>query len=349
MELTALKNRPVEWLKGGPEGDVVISSRIRLARNVAGYPFTSTASDEQKVQIEEFVRSALRSPEIDPSLNYVELGDIDALLRDLLLERRLISRQHAEADWPRAVAFDEVEQLSVLINEEDHVRIQFIRGGLRLTEAYREADRFDDLLATRIPFVYSPTYGYLTACPTNVGTGLRASVMLHLPGLSMSQEMEKAITLLDQENLALRGGYGEGAQGAGDFYQISNQATLGVCEDEIVEQVGSAAEELVSMERRARAGLRKNHPDDFRARIERAFRLLASASSISSQETLSLLSQIRMGVEMEVLGQASLQTLNDLFLLTLPAHLQTMEGRVLDSAVRDELRAVYLRDRLSSR
>jgi protein arginine kinase len=348
MNLANLQSRLVEWLRGGPEGDVVVSSRVRLARNVEGAPFVAQASEKERARVESVLRDALMAPDVEPALHYVELQQLDQLLLDLLLERRLISSQHAEADWVRGVAFDEAERVSIMVNEEDHLRMQFMRGGLRLEDAWEEADRFDDVLAEKIAYAFSPEFGYLTACPTNVGTGLRAGVMLHLPGLAMLQQMQRVIELSETNNLALRGVYGEGTHGAGDFYQISNQVTLGVSEDEILDSVTDAARELVVMERGAREDLRANHREEFRGRVLRAFRLLSSASAISSEETLSLLSQVKLGVELEVLDRTRPETVNDLLLLTLPAHLQTMNGRLLDTSVRNELRADYVKEKLAS-
>ncbi len=348
MNLSDLQSRLVEWLRGGPESDVVASSRIRLARNVAGFRFVGRGSATERAEVEALLRQALMEPDVRPALHYVELRNLDQLLVELLLERRLISSQHAEADWVRGVAFDQAERVSIMVNEEDHLRMQFMRSGLRLQEAYEEADRFDDVLAGKVTYAFSSERGYLTACPTNVGTGLRAGVMMHLPGLAMTQQFQHVVDLAQESSLALRGVYGEGTQGAGDFYQISNQVTLGVGEDEIVESVSEAAGKLVRMERAAREDLRANHPEEFRGRILRALGLLSSASAISSEETLSLLSQVKLGVEMKVLEQTPLETVNDLLLLTLPAHLQTMKGRPLDTSVRNEFRAHYVRDKLSS-
>jgi protein arginine kinase len=246
------------------------------------------------------------------------------------------------------VVFDDLEQTSVMVNEEHPLRIQFIRGGLRLAEVYEQAGRLDDLVAERVPFAYSAKYGFLTACPTNVGTGMRASVMLHLPAVVMSQEMDRVLGIATAQKLVLRGLYGEGTHGAGDFYQISNHVTLGTTEAEIVSAVADAAKKLVELERAARVNLRDKHRPELLNRIEHALHLLRSATTISSQEALSFLSQVRMGVELDLLHDTSMQTLNDLLLLTLPAHLQTMEGRTLDSSVRNELRANYVRDRLIS-
>jgi protein arginine kinase len=348
MDLANLKDRLVEWLRGGPEGDVVVSSRVRLARNLKGHRFVARASDEEREGIEKVLRAALLSPDGPAPLNYVELTGVSPLLRDMLLERRLISQLHADGDWVRGVAFDDKERLSVLVNEEDHVRIQSIRGGLRIEEAYEEADRFDDHLSEKVEFAYSADYGYLSACPTNAGTGLRASMMLHLPALAMAQRIEQVLQLSEEQGFVLRGGYGEGTHGAGDFYQISNQVALGKCEEDITLGVVSSGRQIIAMERQARQQLYRDSPREFRRHAERALELLCSAQTLSSQEALSFLSQVRMGVQMQVIEGAPAGGLDDLFLLTLPAHLQTIEGGPLDSAVRNELRAVFVRSKLSA-
>jgi protein arginine kinase len=348
MDLTFLKSKSVEWLQGGPEGDVVVSSRVRLARNIDGFPFVPRATERQRARIEELLHNVILSLDTQPSLEYVRVDKLEPLLRELLLERRLISTEHAEADWVRGLALDQAGQVSVMVNEDDHLRLQFMRGGFRLEEVYERADRFDDALAERIPLAFSDKYGYLTACPTNVGTGLRASLMMHLPGIVMAQEMDKVVEIARAAKLALRSVYGEGTHGAGDFYQVSNHVTLGPSEDEIIESVMSAGRKLVELERNARHSLYQSHPEEFQGRIRSALRLLRSVSTISSQEALSFLSQVRMGVEMGLLPETPRETLNELLLLTLPAHLQTMKGRLLDSSVRNELRASYVKGRLST-
>ncbi len=348
MDLTFLKSKSVEWLQGGPEGDVAVSSRVRLARNIDGFPFVPRATERQRARIEELLRNVILSLDVEPPLEYVRVDKLEPLLRELLLERRLISGAHAGADWVRSLALDRSGQVSIMVNEEDHLRLQFVRGGFRLEEAYEKADQFDDALSQRVPLAFSDKYGYLTACPTNVGTGLRASIVLHLPGIAMAQEMDKVVEIARAGKLTLRGVYGEGTHGAGDFYQISNHVTLGPSEDEILEAVAGAGRQLVELERTSRQGLYQAHPEEFRSRVETALRLLRSAAAISAQETLSFLSQVKMGVEMGLLPEGLREALNELLLLTLPAHLQTMEGRVLDSAVRNELRASYVKSRLST-
>jgi protein arginine kinase len=348
MDLKSLRDKPVEWLKGGPQSDVVVSSRVRLTRNIDGFQFVGRATDQQRARVEELLRNVLYASETGPPLNYFRLGQLNSLMVELLLERRLITREHAEASWVRAVAFDAAEQLSAMVNEEDHLVCQFVSGGLRLEQTYERADRFDDWLAERIPFAFSPHYGYLTASPTNVGTGLRATVLMHLPGIVMSQEMEEVVRLAQEHNLLLQGGYGEGTQGAGDLYQVSNRITLGLTEAEIIRAVRDGAEALVERERAARESLLGEHRTELRERVLRAFELLGTAGRLSSEEALNFLSQVRLGVVLDLVGGATMEQLNELFLLTLPAHLQTMEGKELDSSVRNELRASYLRKRLAT-
>jgi len=348
MDLTSLNNRSAEWLTGGPEDDVVLSSRVRLVRNIDGYPYISHCTARQMARIEELIHHVLSSLEADWPLNYVRLDELSALYRELLLERHLISQHLAEADWVSAVAFADGEQSCVIVNEEDHLRLHCTQGGLRLHDALRAADDLDDLLAERIPFAFSPRYGYLSASPLNVGTGMRASVMLHLPGLGMAHEMDRLIEIAQGADLVLRGVYGEGMHGAGDFYQMFNRVTLGMAEDEIAGRVEDAAKQVVELERSCRLSLYSSHPEQFMGRMQRAYELLCSAATLSSQETLSFLSQVRLGVEMDLLNGPELSTVHELLLLTLPAHLQTMEGGELDSTVRNARRADYVRSRFAT-
>ncbi|MCK4283004.1 MAG: protein arginine kinase [Candidatus Brocadiae bacterium] len=338
-----------EWLCGeGPENDIVISSRIRLARNIAGFSFLHGASVEERKRINDLLREKIHKAGIADDPIYYDLESANAIERAYLVERHLISRELAEAQGPRSVAVARDESLSMMINEEDHLRLQFLRGGLRLEEVYEQADQFDDVLSGAVRYAFSPKYGHLTACPTNTGTGLRASVMLHLPGVVMAQEMDRVIKIARGSKLAIRGVYGEGTHGAGDFYQVSNHVTLGLAEDEIINGVTEAATRLVALERTARLNLYNQHRKEFEKRIRHAFGLLCVASTISSQEALNLLSQVRMGVEMNLLAGTRIEALNDLFLLTLPAHLQTIRGEVLDSSVTDEVRASYVKSVLTS-
>ena len=348
MDLNELKTHVGEWLKGGPEGDVVVSSRVRLARNIAGYPFVPRASEQEIERIEELLSRKVQGCDLAPDVTYYRLDQMDHLKVEFLMERHLISRDHADADWVRGVAFGDGERVSVMINEEDHLRLQVMRGGLRLEELWEQMNELDDKLEAEIPFACSPKYGYLTACPTNAGTGMRASAMLHLPAIVLSQEMDSVIREVRDERLTLRGLFGEGTQGTGDLYQLSNQVTLGVEEEEIVEQVGEAASHVAGLERAARQRLHDKHKNEIHNRLSRARDLLLSAKMISSEEALHFLSQVRLAVEMNLMTGIPLEALNELFLLTLPAHLQTIEDRVMGSTERNKVRAKHIRQRLST-
>ncbi len=238
MNLDDLTHNSGEWLRGsGPESDIVISSRIRLARNLAAYPFTNRASSYQKAEIEAMLRERIAKLELDPKLAYVSVPGLTVLDRQLLVERQLISRELASAEGPRGVAVAPRESVSLMVNEEDHLRLQVMRSGLSLDEAWQEIDRIDDLVEERVAYAFSEEFGYLTACPTNVGTGMRASVMLHLPALEYTKQIEKVFRALQKINLAVRGLYGEGSRASGDFYQISNQVTLGKSETTILAEI----------------------------------------------------------------------------------------------------------------
>ncbi len=342
-----LQDNVGEWLRGGPEDDVVLSTRVRLARNIAGYPFLSRASPQQIARIEELLHEKILSCRFRERMNYYRLNELDPLLRQLLVERHLMGRDHAEASWVRGLAFCADEHLSLMVNEEDHLRMQAVCGGLQPRRAFEEVCEVDDALAEVIPFAFSARYGYLTACPTNVGTGMRASVMVHLPALIMTREMDKVIEMSRRLKLALRGLYGEGTRGSADLYQISNRVSLGVKEEKILAEVSRAAGGVMSLERNARENLLREDRSALQGRIERALELLREASMISSEETLHLLSQVRMGVHMSLVKGVGLKELNELLLLTLPAHLQTIEGKRVERLKRNELRAARLKEKLS--
>lgn len=336
-----------EWLRGGPEDDVVISSRVRLARNIAGYPFIAGGNAAEIARIEELLRGKLIPCGCRYGLTYYRLDQLEPLLRQLLVERHIIAGDFAEAPWVRGVAFGPDERLSLMINEEDHLRMQVVCGGFQLEQALKEVSEVDDALADQIPFAFSARYGYLTACPTNVGTGLRASVMAHLPALVMAKEMEKVLEMAQRFHLTLRGLYGEGTHGSADFYQISNRMSLGLREEQILGRVSQAVGELMTLERDARGGFLGQDRPKLQDRIGRALDLLGTASTISSEEALHLLSQVRMGVRMGLVQQVDAKALNELLLLTLPAHLQTIEGRQVSRLERNELRACHLKERLA--
>lgn len=352
MDIDELTNGSGEWLRGsGPESDIVISSRVRLARNLADYPFLSRATESDRAAIESNLGaciSNLKETELlDNQTMYVSLSNLEQLDRQFLVERQLISRELAEASGARAVVIDPAERYSLMINEEDHMRLQVMQSGLNLPSAWERINDLDDRIEAEVTYAFSDRLGYLTACPTNVGTGIRVSVMLHLPALVITRQIEKVFKSLQKINLAVRGLYGEGSQAMGDFYQISNQITLGLTEEELIGKVSDIVPVLIDYERQARDFLIRESHETLHDRVSRAFGILRTAQTISSEETMHLLSSVRMGVNLGLIGDVEIPTLNKLFIHTQPAHLQKISGAPLDSAGRNVERATYLRRQLT--
>ncbi|MDB5300790.1 MAG: putative phosphotransferase [Phycisphaerales bacterium] len=348
MKLSDLTNHAGEWLRGsGPMSEIVISSRIRLARNVTGFPFLTRCTRHQRQALEQKVRETILAADLSSQVLYVDLENAPDMDRQLLVERHLISKPHAGAEGARGVAIAENETLSVMVNEEDHLRIQCLRSGLQLEEAWEQINKVDDKLEAALDWSFHPRFGYLTACPTNVGTGIRVSVMLHLPALKLTGEIEKLFRAAKDMKLAVRGLYGEGTEATGDFYQISNQTTLGKSEDDIISDFKHAiVPKIIEWEQHARRTLRDDRTVQLDDKVGRALGLLRSARLIASEETLLLLSHLRMGVHLNRVKDIDLRTINELFLLTQPAHLQRIQGRKLEGDVRRAVRADYIRQRL---
>src|SRR6478672_9858448 len=341
MNLDSLIPSTGEWLRGtGPEADVVVSTRIRLARNLAAFPFTNRASQHQKAEIEALLRDRIAKLEHQPPLQYVHVAGLP------LLDRQFISREMANGDGPRGVAFDERESASLMVNEEDQLRLQVMRSGLDLDGAWQDIDRVDDLLEQKVSYAFSDEFGYLTACPTNVGTGMRASVMLHLPALGLTKQIEKVFRALQKINLAVRGLHGEGSRAFGDLYQISNQVTLGKSEPKILNEIREVIQTILQYERQARAALLKERKQDEQNRVARAIGTLGSATMITSEETMELLSAVRLGIHLHLLDDLPPTTVNQLFIHTQAAHLQKLMGQPLDGEERNAARAKYLKAKL---
>jgi protein arginine kinase len=372
MKLTDLSSDINEWFSGsGPLADIVISSRIRLARNLAGYKFLNRCSTDEKSEILKKLRDVLMSLDLGDKIFYISVDKAPPLNRHFLMERHLISRHHAFGKGPRGVVIAQKEFFTAMINEEDHLRIQVLKGGLQLSECAEQINHIDDMIEQKVSYAFSPRYGYLTACPTNLGTAIRVSVMLHLPALKITGQIDKFYNAARDMNLAVRGLFGEGTEAAGDFYQISNQMTLGVSEADIITEFeNSVIPEIVDYENAARSQLLSEQIDLLDDKISRAVALLRNAHLISSQEALFLLSHLRLGLNMresmgasspaiDTLGTLSKQggrtdktdglsiaTINRLFMLTLPAHLQLNYGKTLDATHRDALRAQIIRSAL---
>jgi protein arginine kinase len=348
MNLDSLLPNLGEWLRGtGPESDVVVSTRIRLARNLADYPFTNRASNPQKAEIVGRAKEAIAKADLPYQLEYFDVPSMPALDRQFLVERQLISRELAAVlDGPRGAAFDPKESASVMVNEEDHFRLQVLRSGFALDEAWSDIDKLDDALEARLGYAFHAQFGYLTACPTNVGTGMRASVMLHLPALGLTKQIDKAFKALQKINLVVRGLYGEGSRALGDFFQVSNQVTLGKSEVASLNDIRSVVQEIIKYERMARSTLMREARQNVHDKVARALGTLQSATMMTSEETMELLSAVRLGVHLKLIGDLSPTTVNELFIHTQPAHLQKLVGEALDGEARNAARARYLRTRL---
>ncbi|MEO1991835.1 MAG: protein arginine kinase [Pirellulales bacterium] len=344
MRIESLTESVGEWLRGtGPDSDIVMSSRVRLARNIAQFPFVGRATEKERLDIKSLLRERISKSPFGESLQYFDVGQLEEIDRQFLVERQLISREHAEAKGARGVAIDGCEQVSLMINEEDHLRIQCMHSGLDLTGAFEQIQNVDVEIEQVIPYAFHPKWGYLTACPTNVGTGIRVSVMLHLPALVITRQIDKVFRSLHKISLAVRGLYGEGSQAMGDFYQISNQTTLGKTEQELIEQVSDVVPVLIDYERRAREFLIRETQENVHDQVSRAFGILRTAQTISAEEAMQLLSRVRMGVLLGLIGDISLPDINVLLVQTQPAHLQKLRGTQLDTNDRNIERARYLR------
>jgi protein arginine kinase len=349
MKLTDHTSHAGEWLRGsGPMSDVVISSRVRLARNVSGFAFLTKCTRHQRQALENKIRQSILGAQLSPRLLYVDLEEATDLDRQLLVERHLISKLLKDTEGARGVAIGENESLSIMINEEDHLRVQVMRSGLQLEEAWQEINAVDDKLEASLDFAFHPRFGYLTACPTNVGTGIRVSVMLHLPALKLTGEIEKVYRAARDMRLAVRGLYGEGTEATGDFYQISNQTTLGKSEEEIVSEFRrQVIPKIVEYEHQARKTLMQEKTVALDDTVCRALGILRSARLLKSEETLFLLSHLRMGVNMGRVKDVDINKVNELFLLTRPAHLQKILGKRMDGDIRRAARADFIRARLN--
>lgn len=348
-----------EWLRGeGSFSDVVMSSRVRLARNLAGFAFANRASRPQRLQVLDACRAQLETTPIGPKVLWHDLHKTPATDRELLVERHLISRQHSRGkqstgaggvEEPRGVAVTEPdERTSIMINEEDHLRIQVIRCGLDLARVMAEADEVDDKLESGLRYAFSPRFGYLTACPTNVGTGMRLSVMLHLPGLRLTGNIDKAKRAAADMSLAVRGFYGEGSEAAGDFYQISNQTTLGKTEKVLLHEMEQQIlPQVINFERVERKKMMDKRRHDLEDQVFRALGLLTSARLLTTEESMQHLSLVRLGVVMGLIQHVSMQAVNHLMLLTQPFHLRLAAGKDLDQEQRRLARAELMRQKLA--
>ncbi|MCM8779325.1 MAG: protein arginine kinase [Candidatus Omnitrophica bacterium] len=347
MNLDDLLVRLGEWLKGeGPNSEIVMSSRIRLARNLDRIPFTHWADKKEKENVLEALKNALKENEFLQGGIFLLMKEIDELDRVFLLERHLVSHEFIQKPDSKAVVISTNEVVSGMINEEDHLRLQVMQSGFNLRGALDISQRIDQFLSERLNFAFSSEWGYLTACPTNVGTGLRASVMLHLPVLVFTKQINKVIQAITRLGLTARGFYGEGTEATGNFFQISNQVTLGQREEDIVDNLERIIRQVVEYEQNARQMVMSQERERITDRIRRAYGILKNAYIISSNETIELLSQVRLGVDLGIIKDIDRRQLNELFIFIQPAHLQKLEGKKLTAQQRDVKRAQLIRSKL---
>ena len=350
MSLDRFLNQAVSsWMsEEGPESDIVLSSRIRLARNIDQFQFSFLNSSEETLKVIEAVKSRIKKG------SFANTGNMDLLMMDelqplqkrILVEKHLISPHLAENANHGACLLSENEEISIMINEEDHIRIQCLYPGLQLLEALNTAFQIDDWLEEEINYAFDEKVGYLTSCPTNVGTGLRASVMLHLPGLVMTQQLNRIIPAINQLGLVVRGIYGEGSEALGNIFQISNQITLGKSEQDIVEDLKSVVGQIVSQERSVRDTLVKTSNIQLEDRVYRSFGVLTNSRIIETKEAAKCLSDVRLGIDIGYIKDIPRNILNELMILTQPGFLQQYAGGPLRPNERDIRRASLIRERL---
>lgn len=337
-----------EWLRGeGPHHQIVVSSRVRLARNVQKFSFPGWAKKTERLQILEAIKPRVEElPEMSDAFS-VYSQDLSALEKQVLVERHLISREHAAKGVGSAVVMNKKQTLSIMINEEDHLRLQALRSGLQVKSVFKAIDKVDTALEEKLDFAFHPKLGYLTACPTNVGTGMRASAMLHLPALVVSEQINQVIQAVNKIGLAVRGLYGEGTEALGNLFQVSNQTTLGEKEEDIIARLHKVIEQIIEHEQNARANLLQKQATKLMDQVGRSYGLLRHAHSMNSKEALNLLSFMKLGIDLGFFNETCRQPIDELFMETQPAHLQKGTQQKLAAEERDALRADIIRTKLT--
>ncbi|MFQ5889889.1 MAG: ATP--guanido phosphotransferase [Gemmatimonadota bacterium] len=344
----------LSWLEGGgAHGEVVFSTRVRLARNLQGSAFAVRAGREDRARVFEQVRATLEESDLLGDAALWEVGRLERLERSLLLERHLVSREligppDGEAPPSAGLALGREASVGLMINEEDHLRLQALDGGFQLEEAWHRVEGLDEEIGRLLPYAFHHEFGFLTSCPTNVGTGLRASVLIHLPGLVLTKEISRVLEGIAQVGLTYRGLYGEGSEVVGNFFQISNQTTLGKSEDDLIDHLAKVVGKVIDYEKGARAVLLREAPAVLDDKVWRAYGILRHARSISFEELMNLLSGLRLGVTLKLLPTPRVETLNRIMIFAQTAHLESAAGHRLDEAEADVRRATYVREMLSA-
>jgi protein arginine kinase len=349
MRFSTLIKNPADWMTGGQaEHGAVLTSRIRLARNLRRQPFPGWAKREQRAAALDLMRPAVESLPAMKDAFSQELSDLSSVQKQVLVERHLVSREHAARGEGSAAIIERRQTFSFMLNEEDHLRMQAIRPGLQLTPAYEALTELDTALEASLEFAFDPTLGYLTTCPTNLGTGMRASAMLHLPGLVLSDQIGQVLQAVSKIGLAVRGLYGEGTESLGHLYQISNQSTLGESEETIIRRLERVIAQVAQHEQNAREKLLEDDPEMVADKIGRAYGVLRHAHIIDSKEALNHLSLLRLGGTLGFF-KADTNILCDTLLMDIqPAHLQLLAVRKLSPEERDSIRAQIVRERLQN-
>jgi len=347
MDLEPIFHEPSPWLDAtGPHADLVLSTSVRLARNLAGVPFTHRARDEQLVSVLGSVERAAQGAPAFAGSDMLKMHELAPVDRQFLVERHLVSHELSDGARPRGLLVAPGARLSIMVNEEDHLRLQALCSGFQLAEAWALAEHADDEIDGVLEFAYTDELGYLTACPTNVGTGMRASVLIHLPALVLTKQIDKVLKSIMQVGLAVRGLYGEGSQIMGNLFQISNQTTLGHSEKESVESLDRVSRQILGYEERARDVLVRDARTQIEDKVWRAYGSLRYGRSMTSEEVINLCSAVRLGVALGLAGLPPLATLNQLLVLTQPAHLARRAGHAVENFERNALRAELVRSHL---
>jgi protein arginine kinase len=353
-DLPELGNPGLGWLDAsGEHADIALSTRVRLARNLQGHAFGPKARVNDRIAVLDRLRGTLPRVGALKGARITEVEELDARTRKLLLERRLASRELVGdngqgAGRGTALVLGGDQPLSIMVNEEDHLRLQTLTSGLRVHEAWNLLDSLDEELGREVPYAYHPEFGFLTSCPTNVGTGLRASVLLHLPALVLTKEIGKVLQGITQVGLTFRGLYGEGSEVVGNFFQLSNQTTLGKSEEDLVDHLDRIVRQVIQYETQARQVLLRDAASVTEDKIWRAYGLLRYARSLSFEELMNLLSGVRLGAALKLLPGLRVYPLNKIMIFTQPAHLEDAVGRELSPSESDAHRAAYVRRILAS-
>lgn len=346
--LDKLSRKSAPWLNGeGPDSFAVLSSRIRLARNISDFPFPSAADTESREKILDFLSPTfIKVPGLENG-EFISASGIDNLTQKFLMERHLISPEFVRGGTGRGLYINGDEKISIMLNEEDHIRLQVISSGMSLNECWEVANKIDDDLSGLIQYDFNDRFGYLTSCPTNVGTGLRASVLIHLPGLVHTGEIEGMIANISKIGLVVRGFYGEGTDVLGNLFQISNQTTLGRTEEEIIDSLVKVTRKIIENEQNAQEQLMTSAQDQIEDKVWRSYGILSHARVLTSSEVMNMISALRLGLSLGIIDKFDYRELNELLIITQPAHLQKFVGKEMDNIERDIMRADLVRQRFN--